>query len=325
MKEIGKQVYPFKNIQMSEKGLKGFVLDGMRYLFEEDHSIATAKKIAEINKQPYTGDSVFTILYKLLAEHKYTEKSILNPFMFQLLTSDGVKWRQHYGATTEVKDLSGLVCADISKCYTSIIASPMCPSGWLQFDFNDSFVPYANEPISPGLYYVETDDQTLMHCTNIYSHTMVRKASMVGIDFKIVARCIPTRPSLPRNYFEKLLIGIDTICKGDKDLKKVLTNTITGLLGKHKTDKYVCKMNSDPADVWHDFSKPEFHNNKTFMHKVEEIYVYGYIMEIVQVENNIPMYIQILDQANIALYNMVKKLEDFLESNLNHHLILQKK
>jgi hypothetical protein len=305
MKSLGTQVYPFKNIQMTADGLKGFTLQGKRYIFENDTTVATAQEIAEINDLPYTGDTVFTHLYKLLEDNGYTQKSVFNPHMFKLMTTEGIKWRQHYGATEEIRDLSGLLCADITKAYTSVIQKPY--DEWLQFGFNDTFVPYKGGSIVPGLYYVKTSDMTLLHSDNIYSHTMVRMAIAEKIPIEIVSVCVPSVKSLPKTYFQKLLDAIGVLCKGEKDLMKVLTNTITGLYGKHQTEKYKCFMNTDVSVVYDDFTAPEFHNNPTFMYRVEGVYVYGYSTTILQAENNIPMYIQILDQANIALYNMIKR------------------
>jgi len=39
-----------------------------------------------------------------------------------------------------------------------------------------------------------------------------------------------------------------------------------------------------------------------------EHYLYGAEKEIVMTENNLGMYIQIIDQSNIKLYNMVKEM-----------------
>lgn len=312
MREVAKQVYPFKNIQMTEDGIKSFTLDGKRFVFDDDNSVATAIKIAEANEEAYCGDSTYSILMKMMTELKYEDKSHLNPFMNDLLTTEGVKWRTHYGATPAYRgeDLVELVrsgeaeCYDIAKCYTSCLMYPS--DEFLVLDFNDTFVPYAGEPIVPGLYYVETDDMTLFHSDNIYSHTILQFAQSKGIPFKIISRCIPTRKALPKNYFQPLLDEIDKVCCGRPELKKMLTNIITGFLGKHSTKKYVCRMNTDAETVWDDFTKADFQNNETFLYKIDEFYIYGFILEKELSENNIPIYIQILDWSNIRLYEMIE-------------------
>jgi hypothetical protein len=315
MKDSSKQVYPFKNMFFDSKGLRGFDLDGVRYLFDEDTSITTAKAIADATNQPYTGESTFNIVMKLMEENNYTTKSIFNPFVFDLLTSEGIKHRTHYGSV--VNDISGdfvpsddMKCFDIAKCHTSILSSPM--SAWLVYDFNDSFTKFniksawENGRFRPGLYYVQTDDMTLLHKDNIYSHTILNKAMDEKILFNPVSQYLPSRKPLPLNHFKVLLDAIKTKCDGRPELMKVLTNIITGMLGKHSTKRYVARLNTDIQVVWNDFCDPDFNTKETFFYQIDNYYLYGYIVENEMVENNIPMYIQVLDQANIRLYDMTK-------------------
>ena len=317
MRDVGKQVFPFKNLQVDKKGIRAFTLDNKRYIFEEDESIIPAQKIAELNERPYGGESTFTLLMKMLDELKYTHKSVFNPHTYKIMTSEGVKTRTHYGMTGDMYDVETLqsmieknqaICADIAKCYTSVITEPM--SEWFQYEFNDHWVGVKKQPetFEPGLYYVYTTDMTLLHSTNIYSHTLLQKAKEKNISFSVVSKYIPTGKSLKKNYFAPLLKRIDEECKSDPLLKKKLTNIITGFLGKHSSERYVARMNTDGEVVWNDFhSDEEFHKNETFMYRVEEFYIYGYIVKQDFAENNIPMYIQILDQSNIRLYNMIEE------------------
>ena len=314
MNEAEKQVYPFKNLFFDSKGLRGFDLDGKRYLFDEDTSITVASEISKANNEPYTGESTFNIVMNLMEENNYTKKSIFNPFVFDVLTSEGIKHRTHYGSV--VNDISGdfvpsddMKCFDIAKCHTSILSSPM--SEWLLYDFNDSFVKFdirgawSNGRFKPGLYYVRTDDMTLLHQDNIYSHTILNKAMDEGILFAPVSMYLPSK-TLPKNHFKVLLDAIKTKCQGRPELMKVLTNIITGMLGKHSTKRYVARLNTDIQVVWSDFCDPDFNTKETFFYQIDNYYLYGYIVENEMVENNIPMYIQVLDQANIRLYDMTK-------------------
>ena len=312
MMDIKKQVFPFKNIKYDDTGLKGFKLDGKQYLFDEDKNLLLAQRIAELNDRPYTGESVYSIIMGLLEKHKYTKKSIHNPNVFKLLTTEGVKWRTHYGMVGDItpeiiqqeKDAGLTICVDIAKSHTSILTNPV--SEWLQYNFNDDFVPYKGKLV-PGLYYVETSDTTLFHCSNIYSHSIIQVARQHNIPHKIISQYLPTAELLPKNYFATLFEAIREECKGDKDAMKPIANMISGMLGKHRTKRYVARMNTDPAVVWDDFNTAPYHNNETFMEKCGDFYVYGYVVEQTNVETNIPMYIQVLDQNNIKLFNMIKE------------------
>lgn len=313
MKEAGKQVFPFKNIKYDESGLKGFKLDNKQYLVDNDKNLLLAKKIAELNDRKYDGESIYSVISNLFEKLKYNNKSTHNPNAFKQLTAEGVKHRTHYGLTDDeytpesvqhMIDDNRIICADIAKSHTSILTNPA--SEWLMYNFNDDFEPYKGHLV-PGLYYVETDDMTLLHCDNIYSHTILKVAEANNIQFNIKSQYIPTAELLPKDYFHKLMDGIKEECKGDKDCMKPIANMISGMLGKHRTKRCVVRMNTDPAVVWDDFNTAPYHNNTTFMEKCEEFYVYGYVIEQTNVETNIPMYIQVLDENNIKLYNMIKK------------------
>jgi hypothetical protein len=331
MKEQKTQVYPFNNIHMSGDSLQGFQLGSVKYMFDEDAMVEVAIEIAKLNKEAYTGDSVYGILFKLMEEQGYNEKSILNPVVFDVLTTTGIKYRTHYGICDEdiksrikagedsislLEEVKAEVeqgyshCVDIAKCHTSIYQKPM--DNWLLFDFNDEFkefnirTAWSQGNFKPGLYYVMTDDMTLLHGNNIYSHTILNKAKDESILFNPITMMLPSRKSKPLDYFKKLLDAIRQKCQGESKYMKVLTNIITGMLGKDSSKRTVAKLNTDIDTVWNDFSDLAFNNNKPFMYQVDEFFLYGYSVKTTMVENNIPMYIQVLDQANIRLYNLIK-------------------
>jgi hypothetical protein len=326
MKSDKTEVYPFKNIQFDTFGLRSFILKNTKYIFDEEETITTAQRIAEINDTQYNGESTFSILLKALDDLKYTEKSICNPHVQASITAQGVKWRTHYGSTPAAAGLSrddlnnmvergDAVCADISKCYTACIEEPY--DEFITVQFNDVWTPVTSHiecmesvgcdgELKTGLYFVETNDMTLLHGSNKYSNKILDLASAEGIHYTITHKLIPEK-ILPRNHFEKLLNYIDTLCKGDKQLKKSLTNIITGFLGKQQTTKFTLKLNTDVESVWNDFSKSEYQSNDLIMHHVDNFYLYGYKEYKQTAETNIPMYIQILDWSNMRLYNMIKK------------------
>lgn len=334
MKEQSKEIFKgretHKQISYSDGNLVGFVLNGVKYAWDEDSSITNAMKIAELNEVPYKGETTHSILMNLLESLKYMERrSACNPHTHRSFVDKSVKDRTHYGqewtgspgytaeALTEMVETGNAICVDIAKCYTSVLENPM--SDWFVYGFNDAWEQWVGwaegytfdvetfiaDDLKPGLYYVETDDMTLFHGSNIYSHTMVSKGLRENITFRINARCLP-EATMPKDYFYPLLKEIDSICKGDKTLKKSLTNIITGYLGKHQSHKYYTKLNTDVETVWSDFAKPQYHENETFLERSGDYYVYGYKQDFDNAETNVPMYIQILDQSNIKLFDMIK-------------------
>ena len=312
MQKVGKQVYPFKNVKVGPSGVQSFILDGKRYMFEDNDSVKVAIEIAKLNGVPYSGQTTYSILIDLLTELNYTAKSEYNPNAHRVISEPGIKYRTQYGLTdssytphlmADMYNNGTGICSDIAKCYTSCLMEPM--SEWLIYDFNDDWGPYAGTVV-PGLYYVETADSTLLHFTNIYSHTIIQKAIDEDIPLTIKAQYLPTKAMLPKTYYDKLLQQIDTVCKGDRKLKKGLTNIITGFLGKHKTDKFVARLNTDTDVVWNDFMDEDYHTKNTFMYQADGFHLYGFVDKKELAENNIPQYIQVLDQSNIRLYDMIK-------------------
>jgi hypothetical protein len=266
----------------------------------------------ELNNKEYTGQTTHTLLIELLQKLEYNQKSICNPHVFKSLISENVKFRTHYGicdSNYNYKDVQELVengkanCYDIGKCYTACVANPY--DDWMFMGFNNAWEEY-DGVLKTALYFVETEDMTLLHGSNIYSNKIIELAIEEGIELTIVKQLLPSYTQ-PKNYYSNLLKEIDTLCKGDKDLKKSLTNIITGFLGKHKTTKYFPKLSTDPKTVWDDFTKPEFHENETFAYKYDGYYIYGYKKDVITAETNLPNYIQILDWSNIRLYNMIKQ------------------
>lgn len=313
MKKEGVEISkPQRNIRFSDSGIVSFVLNKKQYIFDEDDTIKNAQAIMKINDKEYTGETTHTLLINMLEQLEYNKKSVCNPGVFSSLLAEGVKFRTHYGIVDEqysYKDVQQLVengeanCYDIGKCYTACVTNPY--DNWIFLNFNDTWEEYDGE-LKTGLYFVETNDMTLMHGSNIYSNKIIQLAIDEGIELTIVKQLLPKYIEL-KDYYHKLLEQIDTLCKGDKTLKKSLTNIITGFLGKHKTTKYFPKLTTDMNTVWNDFTKPEFHENETFAYKYDNYYIYGYKKHIINAETNIPHYIQILDWSNMRLYNMIKE------------------
>jgi len=309
MVEAGKQVYPFKNLKMADDCITSFVLDGKLYVFDSDGIYTTAKTIKELNGEKYNGETVHSILID--AMKKYDAKSECNPSVLSTLTAPNVKFRTHYGIIGEydaesihqMVENGEAITADINKCYTYEMMNPR--DDWISIQFNDDWEKFDGN-LRTGLYYVFTEDLSLLHGTNVYSNKILERALEEGIEFKVLMQLIPTQ-TIGRNYFNGLLQDIDVMCKGDKSLKKALINNITGMLGKHQTYVYMPKITTDPQIVWNDMLTAEYATNETFCIHEGDFYIYGIKKPIIKSDMNVPMYIQILDGANIQLYDMIKK------------------
>jgi len=230
-----------------------------------------------------------------------------------------------------------LIALDINKCYASCLSNPY--DDWIKFDLEDTWEDYDGE-LKTGLYFVETQDLTLLHKTNIYSNKILEKAVAENIPITIKKQLIHkpksiTEKPIPRNHFDALIEACKEKARGT-GLGKLLINMITGYLGK--TDKYdrTAELDTDAEQVWRhylacerpdneaDFERYFFHqefieNNYTRFHKdniilktleagERKLFLYGYESKTCLNEYTLPMYLQILDWSNIRLYELGKKI-----------------
>jgi len=226
---------------------------------------------------------------------------------------------------------------DINKCYATCLKNPY--DDWIRFDLEDTWEDYDGE-LKTGLYYVETDDLTLLHKTNIYSNKILEKAIAENIQVVIKKQLIHkvksfTEKPIPRNHFDSLINACKEKARGT-GLGKLLINMITGYLGKTDKIDRTAELDTDAEQVWRhylacerpdneaDFERYFFHqdfieNNYTRFHKdniilktleagEKKLFLYGYESRTCLNEYTLPMYLQILDWSNIRLYDLGKKV-----------------
>jgi hypothetical protein len=204
-----------------------------------------------------------------------------------------------------------LIAYDINKCYSSILYEPL--EEWILIDVNNDWVKFNNDDeIKLGLYYIETKDNSLFKGSNIYSSAIVKKAIEENIDFKI-KMVLYADKSQSKKLFVDIIDDIIKITNNDKSLYKLMINCISGMLGKSKSTHTKANINKSLEHIYITLNNYKNQDNeiKPFITKIEETeyYLYGYNKDVKLYENNIPMYIQILDQSNIKLYDMIKKAD----------------
>jgi len=232
---------------------------------------------------------------------------------------------------------------DIKRSYTSCINNPY--EEWLLFSYGDHFVPYsdvvsmAHNKLPKGLYIVETDDTTLFLKTGIYDHRWVSHGLLHKvISHRHIKYVMTSGESLPKDYFQKFNKIRDDM-KLSEDLNKLITNSICGMLGKTEKQKkhlYITtEMDEVYAFMYENRDKVEdcfFHHKvsgdiveeeeydeifsqftdepiiRKRMINTQEFYIYGYNDKSLWIKNNLPMFIQIIGQQNIKLFNMMKSI-----------------
>jgi hypothetical protein len=271
------------------------------------------------NKLDYEGQHYITLLmefWKEIYEGELQDNELIsemNPAISDMLNMENVKNRVHIGSMMEVDDMeekieSGdIVGADVIKCYSSILDNPA--DNWLQYSITDEVKEYDGE-LKTGLYFVTTGDLTILHGTNWYSNTILQYARNNNIDFEITKQYLPVQQKENKEYFKKMIDYVSSKC-GMK-LTKNIINSITGMLGKTKQSSYNTSISTDINEVWECLNNNAekvndfFLKEKTYEDKV--LYIYGFRNKSDIYTNNLPMYIQILDQSNIKLHQLQMKL-----------------
>ena len=204
-------------------------------------------------------------------------------------------------------------CYDINKCYGAILKHPQ--EKFMVLDFNSQFFVFdkkQHHKIPLGLYFVDTDDFTLFHGSNIYSNSIILKGIKEGIITldNILYACVANeKKSLPKNYFHDLISKFNEECGGKKNIFKNMVNLMTGILGKTETSRTKLNISSNFMEFVSYISSNKDQNPFCYVEGDgdNKIYMYGVNDNRQLQDNSLPIYLQILDESNIRLYDMIKK------------------
>jgi hypothetical protein len=290
------------------------------------------KEYVEKNGEKYVGQNVVQLLQQFWTETYEEEikyhslQSKFNPIVYQYLNVENVKYRTHYGSTQVCKDKEKFVewlenpdnednfqAVDIMKCYSSLLLKPL--DNWLVYDILDDIEPYVETDgdFEFGLYVVETNDLTILHQSNIYSNKILDYARENGVEFKVKYQMIKRKKYNSdnlenRNHFHKIIDKIKS-WDMDKRMMKLIINSITGYMGKTTNKKYDVKLNTNILEVFEDaVINGTAKSKEIYFEKMQDLFVYGSVVETEIVNNSLPIYIQILDWSNIKLHQMIKKI-----------------
>jgi hypothetical protein len=296
------------------------VYDGQIRQFEYDgkvffinNEVEDVQGICNAKGLPYTGQGISGVLFDIIHKAKVEiPKSQPNPAVMETLLAKHVKARTHYGCVnnwtqeTIDKQRDDAVCCDISKCHSACMYDPY--DKWIVIDYNDMWQPFDGK-LTLGLYQVRTDDNTLLHGSNIYSNSILKKAQQEEIAFTIV-RQLKAAHYAPRDLFVDVLDEIKSL--GSAASKK-LNNILSGYLGKSDKKYYDVRLNTDLESVWSWFVRRGVAHKDVFVKTFDladdrSVYLYGKQVKAELSENNVPMFIQLKDFSNMRLYDMIKAM-----------------
>ena len=304
------QIYP-KKLFLNGSKLSPFTLDGTTYI--------SAPRDVELElylRKEHTTETPASIARDFM---KDLPQSFLNHQTIDALYRDNVKNRTHIGLWSgivleeeeedaEIFNEDEHFTIDIIKAYRYCMEQAM--DNFMTIDFNSLVeVVEGYDGSRFGLWFVETDDLTLLHQSNWYSNQIVEEAIMNGIDFDV--------KYFIRGKKEKKTIlkdVIDEILKTDPDgehksVIKTIINSISGNLGRTENKLTKLMVNNDIERVWEDFfSKSHKWENNFIFREKDGLYCWGQQNHIELLTTNLPMYIQILDWSNILLHRLILKL-----------------
>lgn len=295
-----------ERITMKKKELVGFDYGNDKFVMNED--IELIKKLCSNMNIEYQGQGVGTLLLECVKQATGNErlpKSTHNLYVFNTLL-DAKKDRVHYGFVDTAEDLKDCVAWDIIKCYCSCMYSPS--EEWINIDYNDTWEDYDGE-LKLGIYYITTDDTTLFKKNGYYTTCILKKGFKEGIKFDIEKQLISSK-SEKRDLFTKIIDKVVEYSKGDTSISKLVINLMSGLLGQSERIGSKAKISKDLDQIFNWLDKYYSLGKGIMINKIPETdyYLYGFNKEQKLNETNIPMYLQVLDESNIKLYDMVKKM-----------------
>jgi hypothetical protein len=283
-----------------------------------DDEMNKYKTYCDTYNLPFDGLSLSSIGNNQLGD---IPKSHLNPLVYNWFNSKGIGDRAHLGCCVEEELFNKLFkstdikTADINKHYTAVFKQSYQEYAFI--DFKNDFVQYNQQPIKAGYYVIETDDMTLFHGSNVYSHGIVK----YGLQEKIIKKknikyVLECKRTLKQDYFKKFVNEIYKIygkqCEYEGkniNLAKDIVNRTIGCLNKTKhtsfsnvgltnnTDELLLKLKMDKRPFC-----------KTIEIEGNDYHLYGNKNEVIETSNNRPLWVTVLDNANILLYKTAKEI-----------------
>jgi Fe-S cluster assembly iron-binding protein IscA len=298
-----------EKVNMLKKKLFGFKYGNNTYVSNEN--IDLIKKLCSNMKIEYIGQSlggIFKIILKDVIGNEELPKSTHNNYVFNIL-KDAKKNRARRGAIKDLDELENkenLKAFDLIKCYSSCMYNPTYD--WIITDYNDTWEDYDGE-IKLGLYYVITEDTKLFKKSGYYSTCIIDKAIKENIEFKITKQLI-SKEKESKDLFKNIIDKILLYCDGDEKISKLVINLMSGMLGQSEKEGTKVKINSDIKQIFNFLDKYYQLEEGIMINQIEntDYFIYGFNKKITMNETNIPMYIQLLDESNIKLYDMIKNI-----------------
>ena len=287
---------PRNKINMEKNRIKAFTINNTLYVCSK-YDQAMADFCEERNIR-YVGQTMTKFIKPYLQD---IPKSFMNYRVLRHLTINGVKFRNHIGNPYNRRSSPDDIKLDINRCYTSCISNPF--DDFMAIDFDTVDVPKTSFDNEFGLYYVETNDMTLLHKTNWYSNKILERAQNDNIKFHCKRFIKGTKKKF---NFKEI---INKLTEEFTTNAKLAINSMIGLFAK--TEKRYTNLSIDTnSEMIIDICK----KNNPFVFKQDDLFFYGTEHVNNLHINYLPIWMQMVDWSNIRLHNLI--MEHGTYSNL---------
>ena len=285
-----------QKIIITNDRLHNFDINGTTYCSTEFNQ--HIKDFCERSQIRYEGQPVQHFLTQFINK---LPSSKLNEETRNALYVDGVKHRTHFGAFRKHIPYE-MVGMDINKHYRNVMENPH--DDWMTIAQDEEVRVVDSFTGEFGLWFIETDDMTLLHRSNWYSNSSVQQAKNFGIYFNVKYFIKGTRN--PKTLISDIINELATYFDSPA-LTKLAINSISGCLGRTKHVKTCLSIDNNVQRVWDTFMKHKRNLEEMVYYTQEGVHVYGSKKSSPLLCTNLPMYIQILDWANINLDGWIRK------------------
>lgn len=306
------------SIAISNNIYRSFRMGDNKYIFKNDDDAVVENYYPadEQNKKPPS------VIARELLENLEIPKSVFNAETNKILTADRISDKAHLGGKNidtieDIKDTD--ITIDINKCHRYCLYYPV--DYWMGCEYSDYFKPFkciTGRKLPLGMFQVDTNDTKLFCLSGLYTRAKVKLGLQEGIikpkDIKSVleASVVHMKDTFSSPRIEKNINKIiDTDNEYYNDMKKKIINSISGHLGKTKNKQSTTYLSLSKDEALNYIVKNDDKNPFWSKRKIDDEtdgYVYGFTTTTKFQQHHALMYHQILDQQNIMLYKLVKKI-----------------
>lgn len=281
-------MHPFGKINMKNGKIMSFILDDTLYVCHPDDN--KIREYCQNKNIEYYGQSIQTFIKPYVDKVPY---SFMNVQVLDALSVCQVKNRTHIGNLYNRQSREDDVNLDLTRCYSGCIKYPY--DKFMTTGFNTTIVT-TNKLHGLGLYYVKTDDMTLLHGSNWYSNKIIEIAMQEQIPLTIEAYI---RGDNADFTFDAI---IDELIHEFNDNNKIAINSLIGYFAKTSEEVANVYVTTDFEDV-----VPCLKKKNPILIEEGGHYLFGNETKYKLHKNHLPIWIQILDWSNIRLHNLIKE------------------